>query len=64
MKVVATKTGYYGVARIKKDEVFELRNEADFSPNWMERVSDREEPDIDPDTGTMRQPRKKNWQSS
>lgn len=38
-KVRATKLGYYDNLRRRRDDVFVVRKEADFSERWMERVA-------------------------
>jgi hypothetical protein len=32
--------GYYDLQRMRAGDVFELDNEKDFSPRWMEKVDD------------------------
>jgi hypothetical protein len=38
IKVRATRTGFYGQSRYRKDAEFDIADEKDFSPVWMEKV--------------------------
>jgi len=38
MKVRAIKLGYHGIKRRRPGDVFDIKSEKEFSPNWMERV--------------------------
>lgn len=37
MRVRATDLGFYDKHRLRKGDVFELKNESDFSPSWMSK---------------------------
>lgn len=41
MKVRATQLGYYGHARRRPGDIFEVENEKQFSKKWMERLDAR-----------------------
>lgn len=49
MRVVATAIGYYGGKRRDVDEVFGLKDDADFSTNWMKKVSSKAEAEPKPE---------------
>lgn len=49
MRVVATAIGYYGGKRRDIDEVFGLKDDADFSKNWMKKVSVKAEAEQKPE---------------
>lgn len=49
MRVVATAIGYYGGKRRDIDEVFGLKDDADFSNNWMKKVSSKAEAEPEPE---------------
>ncbi len=60
MKVRAKRMGYYGVARIREGEVFEIKDEQELG-SWMEKVESDHPADIDAETGEVKTPRKKKW---
>lgn len=40
MKVKATNTGYFGNARRRAGDVFEINSSKEFSSDWMEQVKE------------------------
>jgi hypothetical protein len=40
MRVKAIRMGYYGLRRIRVDDIFTLKKDSDFSSKWMEVVED------------------------
>ena len=42
IKVKATRLGYYDLQRRKEDEIFDIQDDKEFSPKWMEKVGDSE----------------------
>jgi len=43
MKVIATRKGYYDLERIEEGQEFELKDQKDFSENWMRKLDEAEE---------------------
>lgn len=40
MKVRATQLGYYGYARRRVGDIFDIKTEKEFSKKWMEKLDD------------------------
>jgi hypothetical protein len=40
MRVKAKRIGYYGLRRMREDDIFTLKKDSDFSSSWMEVVED------------------------
>lgn len=64
MRVIATAIGYYGSKRRDVDEVFGLKDDADFSKNWMKKVSAKAEPEPKPEPEPEPKPEPKPIQAS
>jgi hypothetical protein len=46
MKVKALKLGYYDNKRRREGQVFDIKNEKEFSEKWMEYVEKDEKPSV------------------
>jgi len=44
MQVRATKMGYYNHKRVREGVEFTIKNEKEFSANWMEKLDEEEAP--------------------